>query len=189
MPKGWQKGRPDLSDADYLAKLFARCDVTPTECWEIRAFTHKSHGDDTTRGYGDMSYRGKNWRAHRLAYFLCNGFIDPNLDVMHTCDNPPCCNPAHLVQGTRKQNIRDAINRGRGHEAQRQREKTHCPQGHAYAEHGVEVPNPKGWIQRACKVCQRMHQRKRAGWPEHLWWIPPQKLCRKPTQLQNEGGK
>ena len=35
-------------------------------------------------------------------------------DVLHRCDNPPCCNPSHLYIGDDKQNVKDMYDRGRG---------------------------------------------------------------------------
>lgn len=72
-------------------------------------------------GYGRFSMPGRprsneHVRAHRIAYELAYGPFDPSLIVRHTCDNPPCCNPRHLVLGTRGDNNRDRANRGRGRE-------------------------------------------------------------------------
>lgn len=172
----------EWSDADYLAKLISRCTVMPSGCWEIDGARNKMWGNPD-EGYGAMSFRGKSWIAHRLSYFLHKGPITKGMDVRHTCDNPPCCNPAHLVLGTRQQNIRDCLARRRQHS----QSKTHCPRGHAYADHAryfeseacLQQANP--W--RACKVCQRISQRKTAGWPEHLLELPPQKLGHKPPEL------
>ena len=44
----------------------------------------------------------------KLGRPIRSGFV-----VMHSCDNPPCCNPAHLEEGTQGDNIRQAKARGR----------------------------------------------------------------------------
>lgn len=63
---------------------------------------------------GDENGRaGKNLRANRLAWTLANGPIPEGLHVCHHCDNPPCCNPAHLFVGTRSDNLSDAARKGR----------------------------------------------------------------------------
>ncbi len=53
------------------------------------------------------------WFAHRLAYKMFNGELRDDLVVRHTCDNPPCVNPEHLLIGTNKDNTQDAVSRGR----------------------------------------------------------------------------
>lgn len=48
-----------------------------------------------------------------MAYELSNGPIPDGLLVRHSCDNPPCCNPAHLLTGTTADNMRDRDERNR----------------------------------------------------------------------------
>ena len=64
-------------------------------------------------GYGRLRHRGKDTKAHRLAWELANGPIPFGMFVLHRCDNPPCCNPAHLFVGTQADNAQDMMNKGR----------------------------------------------------------------------------
>ena len=62
--------------------------------------------------YGRTWYDGGHIYAHRLAYMLAVGPVD-GWQVLHTCDNPKCCNPAHLELGTHAENMRQMRERGR----------------------------------------------------------------------------
>jgi hypothetical protein len=78
-------------------------------CWPWTAYRLGVRHD----GYGNISVRGSIIKAHRLAFMLTYGPIG-NLNVLHKCDNPPCCNPTHLNLGTRAENNHDRDAKGRG---------------------------------------------------------------------------
>ena len=64
-------------------------------------------------GYGRLVLHGKQENAHRIAFTLTTGAPARGLFVCHHCDNPPCCNPAHLYAGTHQDNVNDKMRRGR----------------------------------------------------------------------------
>lgn len=79
----------------------------PEECWEWE-------GCRDDRGYGTLGFGGRRrTRAHRVAFELAHGPIPSGHVVCHSCDNPPCCNPAHLFLGTQGDNNRDRHEKGR----------------------------------------------------------------------------
>ncbi|MDQ2874806.1 MAG: HNH endonuclease [Actinomycetota bacterium] len=63
-------------------------------------------------GYGQVSRDGRTLYVHRVAFAEANG-REPVGEVRHTCDNPPCFNPAHLIDGTHRQNAHDMLRRMR----------------------------------------------------------------------------
>lgn len=81
------------------------------ECWPWL-------GGKDDEGYGIVSLvingKERHVRAHRIAYYLHNGKDPSDQIVCHSCDNPPCSNPAHLFTGTHGDNARDRTNKRRG---------------------------------------------------------------------------
>lgn len=71
-------------------------------------------GRRNDQGYGRTKYRGKNVLVHRLVAHLYWDFdLNSKLDVLHTCDNPPCYQLNHLFVGTAKENMIDCLKKGR----------------------------------------------------------------------------
>lgn len=70
-------------------------------------------GTSNEYGYFYHHVEGLSVLAHRFAFVLYNGYIDNDLLVCHTCDNPPCCKKEHLFQGTHQDNSDDKFTKGR----------------------------------------------------------------------------
>jgi hypothetical protein len=71
-------------------------------------------GRTTSEGYASMTILGKTKRVHRVAWSITRGKLIPSdMCVCHKCDNPICVNPEHLFLGTRSDNMRDMVSKGR----------------------------------------------------------------------------
>jgi hypothetical protein len=89
---------PHVSDAEYIAIFLSDVTTTKAGCWKYTGgFEYKFKVDNGTPGYRQVSYRGKKWPIHRLFWVLEHKQpIPKGMVILHTCDNPPCINPAHL---------------------------------------------------------------------------------------------
>jgi hypothetical protein len=91
-------------------RLWVQIDQSePNGCWPWTGATVDGYGV-----IGEGGANGRKLRAHRVMWEKHNKRRIPKGKIVrHSCDNPPCCNPAHLVLGTHKQNVHDKIQRGR----------------------------------------------------------------------------
>lgn len=91
-----------MGNDDLKWRIDGRYVIDPiTGCWN---WTRSTIG----KGYGQCNVRHLKERyAHRVSYMAFKGEIPPDIDVLHTCDNILCVNPAHLFLGTNKDNLQD----------------------------------------------------------------------------------
>jgi len=98
-----------------MSKKLAPCDPRLTPAERLAHYVkidplsgcHIWHGSINHAGYGKLNVRNKSLSAHRLAWTLKNGPIPKGMILCHRCDVRRCCNPDHLVLGTRGDNMAD----------------------------------------------------------------------------------
>ena len=86
-----------------ISRLLDYCvecaDGFDTPCWLWQGYCDAD-------GYGEVKWRGKKFRAARLAYAVFRGELAAGMDVDHLCLTRACINPAHLEATT------PGVNRG-----------------------------------------------------------------------------
>lgn len=154
-------------DAFVLAFIKSKVVIDANGCWLWQGFIGPDvvlkSGKVARRGYGYIGYRNRNLGVHRVVWMIQNGPQPKGKQVCHTCDVRRCCNPDHLWLGTNRDNITDMTLKGHGVCGQR-KYATHCKHGHEFTPENTLIHSGK-W--RACKECQRIHQRQ----PHRVAWM------------------
>lgn len=87
----------------FWSKISVKSD---TECWEWQG---------KLSPYGKFRIGKKMLYSHRVTWEIVNGTIPQEMHVLHSCDNPACCNPNHLFLGSHLDNMRDKVTKNRQH--------------------------------------------------------------------------
>lgn len=100
-------------------------------------------------GYGVTQKNLKCLMVTRVLWENSHGPIPKGMVICHSCDTPACVNLNHLFLGTQKDNVLDAVSKGRMHS----QKKTVCKNGHALPP--LDLDAPVG-TKRRCLACLRM---------------------------------
>lgn len=119
--KGHVKGQPKRYIAGHHSRLPFHSSLEEhfwtycspggaNECWEWKGPLH----ENSSWAYGVFGHRNQKFFAHRFSWELHNKTTIPKgMVICHTCDNPRCVNPSHLMLGTHADNVLDKVIKGR----------------------------------------------------------------------------
>lgn len=121
-----------------IERFLAKVEITE-ECW-LWLGAERTKG----RGYGGFRVDGKTVRAHRMAYEIFVGPLEPEQHLHHTCENRRCVNPEHLEIVTNA-----------AHVASHRAGITHCKEGHP-----LVIRDTWNTPQKFCPICMREASRR-----------------------------
>ena len=97
-----------------LATFNTRYEIKSSGCWEWNLYKDRD-GYGQIRFKSDPDGRANVGRAHRVSWMIANNLDWPEDKPVarHTCNNPSCVNPTHIIPGTPKENQEDMDRAGR----------------------------------------------------------------------------
>lgn len=121
-----------------------------TGCWPWKLSVN------VRSGYGQVGAKGLPFPkakrmalAHRVAYVLGVGELIDGMEIDHRCNVRRCCNPHHLKQVTKTENMARTTFLSLENPRNRLGLRTHCVKGHEYpADPGRDKTGA-----RVCRVC------------------------------------
>jgi hypothetical protein len=93
----------NMTDQEFWEWFESKLVTTDSGCkeWSMCRFA---------QGYGVVRMEGKNMKAHRMSLEHSLGrSLHAGMFALHSCNNPPCCNPEHLREGTNQENVHDKL--------------------------------------------------------------------------------
>lgn len=107
---GWSKQN---AENNLYTRFWANVETGENDaCWEWK-------GRRNSSGYGIFDHNNRPNIASRFCFEMQNGPLPSDIFVCHRCDNPACVNPRHLWPGTHRENMKDAVSKGRTRNAPR----------------------------------------------------------------------
>lgn len=122
-----------------ISSILERVSAQPNGCWHWLGYKN-------ARGYGYVSFAGKNHRVHRLVYQTLVGPIPDGLELDHKCRVRHCCNPDHLEPVTHQENVIRA------------KRRPYCRAGHLLSEENIRRTNDGI---RRCRICRNLREAAR----------------------------
>lgn len=109
-------------------------------CWEWLGATGGS-------GYGQFHDGVRSIPAH---WFLMPVRPEKGQEACHKCDNKLCVRPDHLFVGTRSDNMRDCVRKGRLRPENGWRAMIKVRRQHGQRNHAVKLTDDQAMIAKAC---------------------------------------